>query len=94
MIPLGLKTPQAIIASLGFSQDIVSLSGISQGTRGYPEAVGAQDTPKHREASRPSALRPLESLPGQARRPAFVFRLWRQSAKDTRVTEPLLALGS
>lgn len=45
MIPLELKTPQAIIASLGFSQAIVSLSSISQGTPGYPEAVGAQDTP-------------------------------------------------
>lgn len=83
MIPSGLRTSQAIIASLGFSQDIVSLLGISRGTPGYPEAVGAQDTPKHYEASRPSSLRPLESLPGQVRRPAFVFRQWRRSGRDT-----------
>lgn len=83
MIPSGLRTSQAIIASLGFSQDIVSLLGISQGTPGYSEAVGAQDTPKHYEASRPSALRPLESLPGQVRRSAFVFRQWRRSGRDT-----------
>lgn len=60
----------------GFSENTVRLSGISQETSGYPEAIGAQDTPNHHEAVRPSALRPLESLPGQARRPALVFRQW------------------
>lgn len=106
MTPSGVRTPQAIMASLGFSQDTMSLSiisqgttttmspsgfsqdtvrlsGISQETLGYPEAVGAQDTPNHREAVRPSARRPLESLPGQARRPALVFRQWKRGGRNS-----------
>lgn len=75
-----VRTPQATVRPSGLSQDTpghCKPSGLHQGTvsrRGSVWSLQATTRP-----AGPSALRPLESLPGHARRPVPVFRQWRRA---------------